>query len=176
MGSPRQRFVWEVPLAFPAPHYSARESCPGHCGTLCYGTDLELIDVLPLENTGAWATMVELRDTPSKLVPFPEVVANITFFLHQRCVPRANRRPLRLSSSTSKKVCSSTVARVIAAHRARTVHSQFWYLRKGASRRKVKSCFLECRSFVGEHKLACKNDCVEVLSNDVPSRQAQTVE
>ena len=27
-------FVQEVPLAFPAPHHSAREGSPGHCGTL----------------------------------------------------------------------------------------------------------------------------------------------
>ena len=27
-------FVREVPLAFSAPHYSAREGCPGHCDTL----------------------------------------------------------------------------------------------------------------------------------------------
>ena len=38
MGSPPPR---EVPLAFPAPHHSAREGCPGHCGTLFHGTDVE---------------------------------------------------------------------------------------------------------------------------------------
>ena len=38
-------FVREVPLAFSAPHHSARESCPGHCGTLFYGTDFQLIGV-----------------------------------------------------------------------------------------------------------------------------------
>ena len=89
----------EVPLAFPAPHHSAREGCPGHCGTLFYGTDFEHIDVLPLENTGARATMVELRVTPSKLVPFEHHL----FPTSKVCVPRANRRPLRLSSSMSKK-------------------------------------------------------------------------
>ena len=31
---PRSGFVREVPLAFPAPHYSAREGCLGHCDTL----------------------------------------------------------------------------------------------------------------------------------------------
>ena len=31
---PVRGFVREVPLAFPAPHHSAREGCPGHCGTL----------------------------------------------------------------------------------------------------------------------------------------------
>ena len=31
---PVKGLVWEVPLAFPAPHHSAREGCPGHCGTL----------------------------------------------------------------------------------------------------------------------------------------------
>ena len=38
---PRSGFVREVPLAFPAPHYSAREGCPGHCGTLFSSTDFE---------------------------------------------------------------------------------------------------------------------------------------
>ena len=32
--SPVRGFVREVPLAFSAPHHSAREGCPGHCGTL----------------------------------------------------------------------------------------------------------------------------------------------
>ena len=27
-------FVLDLPLAFPAPHHSAREGCPGHCDTL----------------------------------------------------------------------------------------------------------------------------------------------
>ena len=27
-------FVRDVPLAFAAPHHSAREGCPGHCDTL----------------------------------------------------------------------------------------------------------------------------------------------
>ena len=31
---PVRGLVREVPLAFPAPHLSAREGCPGHCGTL----------------------------------------------------------------------------------------------------------------------------------------------
>ena len=31
---PDRGFVREVPLAFPAPHLSAREGCPCHCGTL----------------------------------------------------------------------------------------------------------------------------------------------
>ena len=31
---PVRGFLREVPLAFPAPHHSAREGCPGHCGTL----------------------------------------------------------------------------------------------------------------------------------------------
>ena len=31
---PVRGFVREVPLAFPALHLSAREGCPGHCGTL----------------------------------------------------------------------------------------------------------------------------------------------
>ena len=34
---PVRGFVREVPQAFPAPHHSAREGCPGHCGTLFYG-------------------------------------------------------------------------------------------------------------------------------------------
>ena len=42
---PVRGFVREVPLAFPAPHHSAREGCPGHCGTLFYGTDFEQIGV-----------------------------------------------------------------------------------------------------------------------------------
>ena len=34
-GLPHVRgFVRDVPLAFPAPHHSAREGCPGHCDTL----------------------------------------------------------------------------------------------------------------------------------------------
>ena len=37
-------FVRELPLAFPAPHHSAREGCPGHCGTLFYGTDVEHLE------------------------------------------------------------------------------------------------------------------------------------
>ena len=73
MGSlPFGGFVREVPLAFTAPHYSALEGCPGHCGTLFCGTDFLQIDVLPLENTEARGTMVELRVIPSKLVPLPE--------------------------------------------------------------------------------------------------------
>ena len=43
---PVRRFEREVPLAFPAPHHSAREGCPGHCGTLFYGTDFEQINDL----------------------------------------------------------------------------------------------------------------------------------
>ena len=43
---PVRGFVREVPLAFPAPHHSAREGCPGHCGTLFYGTDFEQINDL----------------------------------------------------------------------------------------------------------------------------------
>ena len=31
---PVRGFVRDVPLAFPAPHHSAREGCPGHCDTL----------------------------------------------------------------------------------------------------------------------------------------------
>ena len=31
---PVRGLVWKVSLAFPAPHPSAREGCPGHCGTL----------------------------------------------------------------------------------------------------------------------------------------------
>ena len=41
---PVRGFVREVPLAFPAPHHSAREGCPGHCGTLFYGTDFEHLE------------------------------------------------------------------------------------------------------------------------------------
>ena len=107
----------------PAPHYSARESCPGHCGTLFYGTDFEQIDVLPLENTGARATMVELRVTPTKLVPLPEAVANITFFLLSRVCASCESTAIETLLEHEQRVCSSTVARVIAAHQARTADS-----------------------------------------------------
>ena len=42
---PRWGFVREVPLAFTAPHYSAREGCPGHCATLFYEADFQQIGV-----------------------------------------------------------------------------------------------------------------------------------
>ena len=71
---PVRGFVREVLLAFPAPHYSARQGCPGHCGTLFYRADFVQINVLPLENTEARATMVELWVITSKLVPLPEAV------------------------------------------------------------------------------------------------------
>ena len=41
VGSPPVRgFVRDVPVAFPAPHHSAREGCPGHCDTLARTTVL----------------------------------------------------------------------------------------------------------------------------------------
>ena len=41
MGSlPVRGFVRDVPLAFTAPHHSAREGCPGHCDTLARTTVL----------------------------------------------------------------------------------------------------------------------------------------
>ena len=69
-----------------------------------------------LKTRGPGQQWVELRVIPSRLVPLPKVVANITVFILSRVCASCGSTPLRLSSSREQKsVFVKTVARVIAA-------------------------------------------------------------
>ena len=69
-------FVREVPLAFPAPHHSAREGCPGHCGTMFYRTDFQQIGVTFFMPKQIWFSV------PRRLLWFREQGAHPSEAVH----------------------------------------------------------------------------------------------
>ena len=64
------------------------------------------MDVLPVENMGARAIMVELRVTPSKLFPLSEAVANITFSLLSRVCASCESTAIETLLEHEQRVCS----------------------------------------------------------------------
>ena len=79
-----------------------------------------------------------------------------TSLLSSKVCASCNSTVIETLLEHEQRVCSSTVVRVITSHRAKTANSRLWHLRQGASRQEVEGCCFEHRSFVGEHKLACK--------------------
>ena len=118
-----------------------------------------------LENTGPGQQWLNSGSHPASRFPCQRLLRTSLSSFFQGCVPRANRRPLELSSSTSNE-CVRQRLPMFLLH---TEPEQRVPLRKEARGQEVKGCCLELRSFVGEHKLACKTI---VLRTYVPSCQA----
>ena len=152
----------DVPLAFPAPHYSAREGCPGHCGTLLYGTDFQQRVCYLLKTRGTGQQWLNSGSSPASCFPCQRLFANITFSYF---LVRIDAIETLLEQR--KRVCSSTVARVIAADTSfspsRNSVLLIMALARKSQQARSQRLLPRTRSFIGELKLACKNDCVKDL-------------